>query len=559
MVSSEEVLIVEHKHEQNDSSQDVDSSLLPGVGELRDAKLVSFDFFDTLVFRKSVSHYQMWKNESNLYFFRRASSEFVARVLNRIKGIPEVSESNIYDRMPKRWGVEFEIDLELRTLLPNPVTINLLKQLVLTGVTVCIISDTHYRETDIKRFLNHLVIPEVKIFTSGEYRLTKSTGLFGEVQKNLGVAYTDWIHIGDNLQSDILSSERLGIKSFHYPSIKAQLVNSGLVSPLGYRFLKGSKGPGNESISRIFMNLLSTITKGDSGAPPMPMVLGSVMGDLVSTAIAEEVHLMHCKNKYDRILYSSRDGWLPFLAHEELYPDDPIKYFKTSRKMLSEKNYNAYLASIIGESKSVLLYDLGWRGTTSKKISKAFSWVKWDFVFWQFLGKKSKNHYELNPGRYKNRIRSWRSRDFLESILTDPSRGYDRISIDLVPIERRDQFGSEFKDPILEGAKRGIEHHSAASSLKVASLTLEAFSRYPSKNLIKFAEGYSHQINEDATGLLVITTWKDLFGGSRVLWPYGSKFYSGNKFSRAIFAVTVLLKEFGQRSVNLFGRFVKAV
>jgi hypothetical protein len=501
----------------------------------------------------------MWKNESSAYFRQRAKAELVARILNRVKRIPEVSESNIYGRMPENWGLEFEIQLELKNLLPNPVILNLLQQVISVGGVPCIISDTHYRETDIRRFLNHLGIPEVKIFTSSEYSLTKSTGLFGEVQRNLGVPYSDWIHIGDNFQSDVLSSERLGIKSFHYPSMEKQIIDSGLMSRLGYKFLKKSNRSGNESISRIFTNLLFSLNKCESEAVRMPEVLGSVLGDVISSAMAEEIHNMHVKRKYDLILYSSRDGWLPFLAHKKISPEDPVQYFKTSRKMLQDPNYNKYVSSTIGASKRILLFDLGWRGSTARKISTYFPDRNFEYVYWQLLGKKTTNQFELNPGTYLNRLRIWRSRDFLESIFTDPSSGYDQIGADLKPTERNDQFGSEFKDPIIEGATSGIEHHSAASSLTVASLILEAFSRYPSKDLMKFAAGHSHQINEKAIGQLVVATWKDLFGGSRILWSYGSRLHSGSKFSKTFFAIMVLLKELVQRGRNLIGRYKSTI
>ena len=528
--------------------------LLPSIEELRGARLVSFDFFDTLVYRTSRSHYQMWKNESSAYFRRRAKAELVARVLNRVKRVPEVSESDIYGRMPKKWGLEFEIQLELQNLVPNPVILNLLRQLILAGGACCIISDTHYKEADIKRFLNHLGIPEIKIFTSSEYGLTKSTGLFGEVQRNLGVPYSDWIHIGDNLQSDVLSSGRLGIKSFHYPSMEKQLIDSGLMSLHGFKFLKKSNRFGNESISRAFTNLLFSVNKSESESVRMPEVLGSILGDVVSSAMAAEIHNMHVKRKYDLILYSSRDGWLPYLAHKKISPEDPIQYFKTSRKMLQDPNYKNYVSSTIAASNKILLFDLGWRGSTARKFSTYFPDRNFEYVYWQLLGKKTTNQFELNPGTYLNRMRIWRSRDFIESIFTDPSSGYDQIGADLKPTERKDQFRSEFKDPILEGAIGGIEQHSTASSLTVASLILEAFSRYPSKDLMKFAEGHAHQISEKASGQLVVATWKNLFGGSRILWPYGSRLHSGSRFAKIIFAILVLLIELIQRGRNLIGR-----
>lgn len=529
--------------------------VMPSQEDFLGAKVVSFDLFDTLIYRKSISHYQMWKSESRSYFVRRAMAEFMARVVKRIKGIPEVSESDIYNLMPKRWDLEFEIGLELNNLLPNPVTVNLLKKAISSGRNVCIISDTHFRESDIKRFLSHLSIPEVKIFTSSEYGLTKSTGLFAEVQKQLGVSFSDWIHIGDNLHSDVISPKNLGINSFFYPSMKSQLMDSGLVSPDGYKFLRRSKEQGIHSISGMFTNLLTENNKSVPDAAEFPRLLGSIMGDLVSTAIAQEIHTMHNKENYDCILYSSRDGWLPFIAHQRLFPNDPIQYFKTSRRILKDPNFRNYLSSIIGNGEKTLVYDLGWRGSTARIITIFFPEKNWDYVYWQLLGKKKENQIELNPGTILNRLRMWRSRDFLESIFTDSSKGYDKISINLRPIEREESFGSEFKDPMLMGAKSGIEHHSHSSNLKMASLTLEAICRYPSRQLIKFAEGYSHQVNQESDGLLVITSWKNLLGKSRVLWSYGSRSYSENRFNKTAFTIAVLLKELAQRAANLIVRF----
>lgn len=560
MVHSQEILVVwKSKLAEFDKTNLPPTRVLPSQKDFLRVKVVSFDLFDTLIYRKSISHYQMWKNESRSYFVRRAMAEFIARVVKRIKGIPEVSESDIYNRMPKRWDLEFEIGLELNNLLPNPVTINLLKNAISSGRNVCIISDTHFRESDIQSFLSHLSIPEVKIFTSSEYGLTKSTGLFGEVQKQLGVSFSDWIHIGDNLYSDVISPKNLGINSFFYPSMKRQLMDSGLISPDGYKFLRKSKEQGIQSISRMFTTLLTENNKSIPDAAEFPSLLGSIMGDLVSTAIAQEIHTMHNKEKYDCILYSSRDGWLPFIAHQRLFPNDPIQYFKTSRRMLEDPNFRNYLSSIIGNSGKVLVYDLGWRGSTARVISTLFPEKKWDFVYWQLLGKKTENQFELNPGTALNRLRMWRSRDFLECIFTDSSKGYDQIGIGLRPIERKASFGSEFKDAMLMGAKSGIEHHSHSSNIKMATLTLEATCRYPSRKLINFAEGYSHQINQKTDGVLVITSWKNLVGKSRVLWPYGSRSYSENKFNKSAFAIAVLLKETAQRGANLIARFRQAI
>lgn len=521
--------------------------VFPNREDFLSGKVVTFDLFDTLIYRKTISHYQMWKNESYSYFLHRVKAEFVARVFKRIKGIPEISESDIYKRMPNRWRLEFEIQLESKNMMLNPVTTDFLRQSISNGKKVCVISDTHYREVTIKNLLRNLGLPEVKIFTSGEYGLTKSTGLFLKAQKYLGVAFQDWIHIGDNYHSDFLSPTKLGIKSYLYPSMKSHLINSGLISPRGYRFLKRSSRPGLESITRLFANLLFTISRSKSGSVEIPVVLGSVVNDLICTPIVEEIHSMYKDKNHNCILYSSRDGWLPYLAHRRLFPDDPVRYLKTSRRMLKDSKFIDYISSVIGNSEKIILFDLGWRGSTAEKISTHFSETRWDFVYWQFLGRKASNQFELNPGTVLNRIRVLRSRDFIETLFTDPSKGYDRIDFDLTPIESDDRFQHAFKELVFEGAKQVIDSNFKVKSRKTASVTLEAFCRFPSNRLIKLCEGHSHEINEKLSGSLIITSWRSLLRGSRVLWPYGSKLCSGSKINRSFFAAFIVGKELLQR------------
>ncbi|WP_353203036.1 HAD-IA family hydrolase [Polynucleobacter sp.] len=529
----------------------------PSTFDFHGIELVSFDFFDTLVFRDSVTHFQLWKNYSDQYFYARFKAEATARILKRAKGIPEISQDDIYSRMPKPWGLEFEMDLEQKSLSLNPVMANALIAAQVAGAKVCIISDTHFRANDIQRILLKFKIANVEVFTSGDFGLTKSTGLFEKVQSSLNVSYEDWVHIGDNLKSDIKSPYTIGIKAIYYPHMKHQLIDCGLLSLQAYDFLRKSGKSGNAAIAGLFKNLLLDLTPSPEEGLKLPELFGSVIGNLVSKAIAKEVHEMHTQNKYDFILYSSRDGWLPFIAHKHLFKNDPIVYFKTSRELLNDQRFHTYLESIVGDSKRVLLYDIGWRGTTAKKVTDLFPLITWEFVYWQLLGQKSPNQFELNPGGLKNRLRIWRSRDFLESVFTDESNGFDRIGIDLKPQERIRGENSRYKSLILLGATRGITKDSVQIDLDKSSLILESFARFPSAELTSYFEGAIHQVNANSKSLLITSTWCELFSGSKILWPYGSRLVSRNGLERLIFALLVFLKESFQRIQNLLGRLIK--
>lgn len=529
----------------------------PCIVDFEEAQLVSFDFFDTLVYRNSVNHFQLWKNYSKKYFYTRFRAEVIARIAKRSKGIPEIAQNDIYSRMPEAWDLRFELELEQKSLSLNPVVLKALHAAQFAGTKVCIISDTHFRAIDIEKILSGLKITNVRVFTSGDYAVTKSTGLFAKVQSILNVSYRDWIHIGDNLKSDIKSAEQIGIKAIYYPHIKLQLIKSGLVSQHGYEFLRKSGESGNAAIAGMFNNLLLTINNSPNGQTKMQELFGSVIANLISKSVAREVHAMHVENQFDLILYSSRDGWLPYLAHKHIFYSDPVVYFKTSRSMLSDPRFQSYVKSIVGDTTRVLLYDIGWRGKTAKKIVELFPLIAWDFVYWQILGQKSHSQFELNSGGFKNRLRIWRSRDFLEAVFTDQSNGFDRIGIDLLPQERAKPEDSIYKSSILSGAIKGMTWESAQVNLTESSLILESFARYPSAELISHFEGHIHEVNEHSKSFLVTTTWQQLFGRSRILWPFGSQLTSGNKLQRHLFASVVFLKESCQRIYNLAGRLLK--
>jgi FMN phosphatase YigB (HAD superfamily) len=532
---------------------------LPLAPDFQGVKLISFDFFDTLVYRDSISHFQLWKRVSKRFYFSRLLAETCARLKTRLMRIPEITQSDLDRLMPKHWRTEFEIRLELDTLVANPVIIRVLQEALDSGIEVCIISDTHYKEEVIKVFMEKLEIPNVRVFTSSDHLRTKSTGLFDVVHKALNIDFNAWVHIGDNLKSDVSTAQAHGITAFHYPGIESQLIKSGIINRDAIRFLKRAGVPGNLALSELFSVFLAAELNTNDVPVAGPEILGMVFGSGIAGSIASAIHEMHLKSEFDLILYSSRDGWIPFIKHKSLFPGDPIQYFKTSRKMLKDEKYKDYLASIVGGSQRVLIYDLGWRGSTSKKISADFPAISWSFVYWQFLGKKQENQTELNPAHFRNRLRVWRSRDFLESVFTDESNGYDQIGDNLDPIERAHDGSIAFKKPILAGALSVSASKPKTDSLIVTSLILESFCHFPSIELIKHAEGAFHEISEKRAGQLVATSWKTLLNPSPIQWPFGSRLvHTKNPINRYAFTVVVLLKEAGQRFRNLFGRLIKS-
>ena len=557
MATSDKILRLNSKVFQIKRFEESKVRTLPLVPNFQGVQLVSFDFFDTLVYRDSINHFGLWKRVSMNFYITRLVAEVWARLQNRLKCIPEITQSDLDNRMPKIWQAEFEIQLELSSLVVNPIMLGVMEEAVKSGSAVCIISDTHYTEENIRGFMDELGIPMVRVFTSSKYLKTKSTGLFQVVQEALGIDFRAWVHIGDNLKSDISSAQKSGIATLYYPSVELQLTQSGLMSSKAVRFLKRAGVDGQKALSQLFSIYLATINKLGNTQVSSTRILGAVFASSVSESIAKEIHEMHVKGAYDLILYSSRDGWVPFLAHERLFPEDPIEYFKTSRKLLEDEKYTRYLNSIITGANKVLVYDLGWRGSTARRIMKDFPSISWCFVYWQFLGKRLGNQVQLNPGGLRNRLRIWRSRDFLESIFTDESNGYERIGDTLDPIERIHDHSLVFKAPILDGALIWPISNSKTNSLVVSALIMESFCRFPSRQLLEHAQEAVHEINEKKEGPLVTTSWKTIFSNAPIQWSYGSRLFSSrNLIIQRLFILAVLVKEVHQRARNFSERIL---
>jgi FMN phosphatase YigB (HAD superfamily) len=513
---------------------------------------VSFDFFDTLVFRASLTHYAGWKRISYSFFFNRLVAEVVSRVVARLKGRPEVQMGDIYRFMLPIWTPDMEIVMERENLVPNPYLLQLFNALSAQGRTILVISDTHFDSNTIGEWLRGFGFNDCSVFTSQEFIKTKSTGLFAEIHAARKIAYSEWIHIGDNLRSDIQSATGLGIRALHFPQLFEQFRNLNLLSGRGLKRLSRHHETEFAVSSYLREALCSpdfeTEPKSDSFLP----YLGLFVGAPISRSIAEEIHAAHMQQDFDQILYSSRDGWLPYCWHRNLYPDDPILYFKTSRAMTLSEHFADYVHGITGDSRKIALFDFGWRGTTLSYLVKKFPQISWNGFFWQVrnadgLKSRSFTSHSSRP------LAIWRARDFVELVFTDPSNGYADLNETLEPIERRGSSDTSNRLEILRGSMAGIQQGLSSLNLEQSTFLLELFSRYPSRELATALAEEKHEIREGINDFLVTNSWSRLFSKNRVMWP-GSAYLPDSKLmiDQILFRILFHFKELLQRSVNVF-------
>jgi len=209
--------------------------------------LYSFDIFDTLVRRKSISpiapFYRLQEilqdNKlklpsyllENFVEIRRAC-ERAARAFKRDTRVElesdllEVTFDEIYARLKQLYSLsnkqisylkakELEIDATL--IEPHFQHLDRLKQLVAAGEKVILISDMYLSSSQIMQLIGNIdpVLSKIPIFVSSEIGHKKDSGkLFTSIFFELDYEYSNWVHYGDNKIADGREPRKLGISAY---------------------------------------------------------------------------------------------------------------------------------------------------------------------------------------------------------------------------------------------------------------------------------------------------------------------------------------------------------
>ena len=112
---------------------------------------------------------------------------------------------------------ELQIEIE-STFIDNNIMklINFIKTFY-ESKKIIIISDFYHSSSFLKKLLKSKEIEKYfsKIYSSSDYMKTKRDGKIFKVVKDIhSIKYSQWLHIGDNVQSDYEIPKQIGINSF---------------------------------------------------------------------------------------------------------------------------------------------------------------------------------------------------------------------------------------------------------------------------------------------------------------------------------------------------------
>lgn len=214
-------------------------------------EVISFDVFDTLLTRttavpkgifalmqeelkNNVSFSIIDKYVRENFYIIRVESEAFLRKHYAFHGINEITLDEIYDYIQKNYALSddekfllknFEISTERKNLIGIPENIERVKSAISSGYRVILISDIYHSSETLRQFLTdkNEIFKNIPIYVSSECRCMKGSGdLFKYVQEKEHIEVQKWIHIGDNLNSDIKAANSIGIKSekYNYVNLK---------------------------------------------------------------------------------------------------------------------------------------------------------------------------------------------------------------------------------------------------------------------------------------------------------------------------------------------------
>lgn len=374
------------------------------LNKCKKCKYVSFDLYDTLILR-DVSRpedvftitdcvYKGRYDDSGIGDFlkKRVLAEVRAREnKNReitIDDIYDIFEIEGYDQLICKRYCDIEKWVEEHISHTNIGVKKIYDWCIANNKKVYIITDMYLPIETIKLILDKNGITGYeKVYLSSVYGSTKhGGGVYEAVSRENNLAGKEWLHIGDNLKSDIFRARTKGISTVYIKKRKSRTLIpvSQMISQQITDILKGKANQlANEyareySITENYLiNYLNNIGYKKHDVAEFGY---SVFGPLMYGFASWLCEQFHC-NKIDGILFFSREGYFIKKIYEKINAGNemPTYYFHVSRKALQvpaiwiKPQYEEVINSMFFSNKFTVKWLLEQWGVCSENTYKKIS------------------------------------------------------------------------------------------------------------------------------------------------------------------------------------------
>lgn len=343
-----------------------------------DIKTVSFDIFDTLILRPFLYPVDIFivldqyvnslitSITDDLNFQKlRMSAESWARDKYKLKGRQEVTLQEIYEELQARCSYlkpfiedikKKELELELQFCYERKTGKELYDLALEAKKQVVFTSDMYLPVSMVEKILKKNGFNRGDLFVSSECMKTKSTGdLYTYMMKQIGKQPNEVMHIGDNMETDVLHAKEKGLLSFHLPRTE-ELFNNW--SPHVYsgryfaRMFESRCGIAEHYDAKELFGIRCMMAVSANFLYDYPFIIYDKSSDFNGNpynigyftlgmhlyAVCRWLVDENTKNKYDCLHFMARDGYLVKNAFEMLNnlfgSDSKLYYTYMSRKAL---------------------------------------------------------------------------------------------------------------------------------------------------------------------------------------------------------------------------------
>lgn len=308
--------------------------------------VVSFDIFDTLIFRPFVRptdlFYIVGEKLGYLDFVNlRVESECLCRLENKEKGIStEIDIKDIYARaekylgIPADKGIEAEVETELDLCYANPYMKRVFD--ILKGKEKCVIitSDMYLLEEHIRAILEKNGYTGYdRLYLSNSLKKSKYDGTVYELVKS-DYKGRSVVHVGDNMEADVQTPKKHGIASVHYMNVN----HAGVL----YRPTDMSA-----MICSAYSGVVDAHFHCGTGKYSMLYEYGYSCAGIMVLGYCRYIHKLAVEQGFDKILFLARDGDILKQIYDKMYPHSKTEYVYWSRFAAAKLGFGYYKSDYI--------------------------------------------------------------------------------------------------------------------------------------------------------------------------------------------------------------------
>ncbi len=289
---------------------------------LKQYDVISFDVFDTLVFRPFACPTDLFfavGEKLNYLDFERLRREMEGRARYKAyckNGSYEVTLSDIYDEMeeqtglPKEKGMQVEIETEIQMSFGNPYMLEVFQHLENCSKKIICTSDMYLPVDVIRRLVEKCGFYGIsEYFISCEYGASKADGsLYAKVKETLGADKT-YIHVGDHPVSDVEKAKKSGFTSEFYQNVN--------IAGMPYRAEDMSIVTGS-----MYRGIVNAHIHNGLEAYSREYELGFIYGGIFVLGYCRFIHEYVKTHNIDKLLFLSRDGDILNQVYSMLYPEE---------------------------------------------------------------------------------------------------------------------------------------------------------------------------------------------------------------------------------------------